>query len=1112
MCYLSRLPTAGPGKGAGADPQERFISLVKSSGKSFFRSPGLRKAAAFGIGLPLLLTSVSVLPGLPGLPVSTAAAAPAQGKAAVAQQKNIDPHDYQAGRYIVVLAEKPAATYEGGTAGIPATKPEDGRKLDAERPEVQQYQAHLEAKQVEIAQQENVAIKRNYAAAINGFSADLSADQAVKLAKDPKVLLVAPDTENAPDYSTTDFLKLSGPTGSWNTAFGGTANAGKGVVVGVIDSGYTPSNPFFAGEDVKPLAGDAQVGVPYRTGDGKIAMLKSDGDTFVGECQPGTDTGAAFDGSACNSKVLSARYFADDFVRAVPPEHRAPQELLSPVDVGSHGTHTASTAAGNANVHANLGARDMGVTSGVAPAAKLSIYKICWEDDDPNTGGCYSSSAVAAINQAILDGVDVLNYSISGSTSTTTDPVSLAFLSAASAGVFVAASAGNSGPTASTVNHGAPWLTTVAASSFSSELQGTVEFADGTKFRGASLMDRSVPASQAVLAVNAAAAGAARPELCGPNALDAGKVRAKIVVCDRGVVDRVAKSAEVKRAGGVGMILANVTPSSEDVDRHAVPTVHVNPPASQQIKDKITANPAIKVSLVNKDTTGLPVAPQPQIAGFSSRGPLLAADSDLLKPDVAAPGVAVLAGVSPIGSGGDQFGMMSGTSMASPHVAGFAALILAKNAKWSPATVKSAMMTTAGDIKNADGSKNGDLFATGAGQVDVAKVLTPGLVYDANDDDYLKFIQGTGLDLGIPDLGSTAPRDMNLASYALGSLTGKVEVTRTVTALTPGLYRAKANVPGVKVTVTPSILNFSAAGEKRTFKVSFENTGAPFGQFAMGSLAWQGAGKNVSSPIAVRPQPVLAPASIAFSSTSGTGTGSIPVVSGSNSPLSVKLDGLSKADASAVELVPGPLALATDASNFRKDVTVPAGAPLAKFSVFSADEAADFDMVVFDPAGQILKAQTASASETLSVENPAAGVYSVFVNLYSSPNGQPTKASVDAAVLGANVGNATLTPNPLRLANGKSGVLSLNWKNLATGSYIGRVTYGDSKASTLVSVLVTPGGTAVIPNEEQNDGDAGDGHGHDSSKKEKKEKKDKSIKDKKKQEQPEFSGRTDMKL
>ena len=159
---------------------------------------------------------------------------------------------------------------------------------------------------------------------------------------------------------------------------------------------------------------------------------------------------------------------------------------------------------GNANVETFVDGRSFGLTSGIAPAAKLSVYKVCWEDTDPNTGGCYSSSSVAAVDQAIEDGVDVLNYSISGSATSVIDPVSIAFLNAASAGIFVAASAGNSGPTASTVNHGGPWVTTVAASSFSQELQGTVEFADGTKFRGASIMNKEVKDAGVVLAANAA--------------------------------------------------------------------------------------------------------------------------------------------------------------------------------------------------------------------------------------------------------------------------------------------------------------------------------------------------------------------------------------------------------------------------------------------------------------------------------------------------------------------------------------------------------------------------------------------------------------------------------
>ena len=1010
---------------------------------------------ALTLGLPVLLSTVAISPAI---------AAPGQGSTVAGiAQKNVDPASYPDGRYIVMLAEKPAATYEGSTDGLPATKPAKGKKLDANKAEVKNYRAHLEKKQTEVAAKQNVQIQRQFSAAVNGFSATLTTDQAIKLAKDPSVLAVAPDTENAPDYSSTDFLKLSGPDGTWNTKFGGQDAAGKGVVVGVIDTGYTPDSAFFAGEEVKPLVGQPVVGVPYRTADGKIAMLKADGETFVGECQKGTGTGASFDGSACNSKVLSAHYFAEDFLRYVPAGNRAPEEQLSPVDVASHGTHTASTAAGNKGVETFVDGRSFGLTSGIAPAAKLSVYKVCWEDTDPNTGGCYSSSSVAAVEQAIEDGVDVLNYSISGSATSVIDPVSVAFLNAASTGIFVAASAGNSGPTASTVNHGAPWVTTVAASSFSQELQGTVEFADGTKFRGASIMNKEVKDAGVVLAASAAAATPpSSPALCGPGTLDPAKVAGKVVVCDRGVVARVDKSAEVARGGGVGMILVNLSNSSLDTDQHAVPTVHVNPPATQAIKDKVTATPGIKVSLVNKDTTGLPLEAQPQIAGFSSRGPLLATASDLLKPDVAAPGVAVLAGVSPIGADGAKFGFMSGTSMAAPHVAGFGALLLGKNPTWSPAMVKSAMMTSASEVKLADGSKNTDVHATGAGQVDPARMVDPGLVYDADFEDYLKFIQGTGVNLGLAS--STKPRDMNVPSFALGNLTGKIEVTRTVTALTPGVYKVKADVPGIQVNVAPAALNFKAAGETKTFKVTFENKSAALGKFAMGTLRWEGAGKTVSSPISVRPQSVVAAKDVFLSTDAGTGSADISVVSGTDSPTNMTLDGLSKADSSAVELVPGAFRGFTgvsDASTYVKTVQVPAGVPLAKFSVLSSDPNSDFDMWVVTPRG-VEQVATSSSSESLSIANPAAGKYTIYANLYSSPDGKARKASVDAAILGANVGNATITPNPLVLPNGETGKITLNWTGLQPGSYIGRITFAGASEPTFVSLVVNAAGAAVV--------------------------------------------------
>ncbi|PPB48211.1 protease [Arthrobacter pityocampae] len=1014
----------------------------------------LRTAAAIVLGLPLLVTSTAVAPAAFAAPGTSVAPQKAPAK-------DLDPAQFPAGKYIVVLADKPVATYEGGVQGIAPTKPQPGKKLDAEAQNVQQYSKFLETKQQEVAAAENVEVDRTYTAAINGFAADLSAEQAIELAKSDKVLMVAPDVENAPDYSTIDFLGLDGNKGAWKTQFGGKKNAGKGTVVGVIDTGYAPDNPFFAGKPVKPLPGNSKpkVGEPYRDADGRIAMLKADGTTFAGDCEVGED----FDGSLCNSKVVSAQYFAEAFIATVPAENRAPEEVLSPVDIDNHGTHTASTAAGNAGVTQTVDGRDFGVSAGVAPEAKISVYKTCWEDKDPNTGGCYSSAAVDAINQAILDGVDVLNYSISGSTTTTTDPVSLAFLSATSAGIFVAASAGNSGPTASTVNHGAPWMTTVAASTFNYELQGTAEFSDGTKYRGASIMRTGVPASPVVLAANAAAAGAVSPSLCGPNTLDPAKVAGKIVVCDRGVVDRTAKSAEVKRGGGVGMILVNLVDSSTDTDQHVVPTVHVNAPEALELKAKVAANPAITVALKPTDTTGKPLPPTPQIAGFSSRGPLLATDSDLLKPDITAPGVAVLAGVSTVGSKGAQFGFLSGTSMASPHIAGFAALVLAKNPAWSPAAVKSAMMTTAYPLKTATGGVETDVLAVGAGHINPASVLNPGLVYDQTVDDYLRFIQGTGVDLGIKEIKAVAAKDTNVPSFALGNLTGRTEVTRTVTAVTPGLYRATANVPGVKVTVTPAVLNFSAPGEKRTFKVSFENQSAPFGTFAAGSLTWSGQGTTVTSPVAVRPQAVKAPAEVAFTSPGPDGSGSFDVTSGTNTPIKMTLDGLSKADSTPINLEVG--------AETTKEVTVPAGAPVAKFSVLSSDPTADFDMKIILPSGAAQDVATADASETITIPNPAPGTYRIIANLYASTDNRPTAGTIDAAVLKTE-NNATLTPNPLALANGSTGKVNLAWQGLAAGSYVGRVTYAGSSAVTYVTVVVGGAGEAPAAAQEPTAGAA----------------------------------------
>lgn len=1017
------------------------------------RGGGIRKAAALAVGVPLLLSSLSMVPAI--------AAPQGPGGGAVASAK--EPPRYEDGRYIVVLTGGAAAAYEGQTAGLGATKPREGRKLDTRSANYKAYDAHLRRQQQAVAADKGVTVQKQFTAALNGFSAELTAAQAAALAKDSRVLAVEKDVENAPDYTATDFLKLTGPQGVWATQFGGEANAGKGTVVGVIDTGYAPDNPFLQGEPVKPLEGAPQVGVPYLTGEGRIAMLKADGTTFEGECQPGQGTGADFDGTACNSKVVGARYFADTFLQYVPEANRAPEELISPVDVGSHGTHTASTAAGNANVQQVIDGVDFGRSSGVAPAAKVSVYKVCWEDTNPNTGGCYTSASVEAIEAAIKDGVDVLNYSISGNNNSTTDPVALSFLNAASAGVFVSASAGNSGPTASTVNHASPWLASVAASTFPSDLLGTVKVSDGSMYRGASIMKAEVADAAVVIAADAAAAGAADANLCVAGSLDAAKVSGKVVVCDRGVVARTEKSQEVLDKGGVGMVLLNLTNSSEDADNHVVPTVHVNAPKSVELKSKLQADPALTVSLVKGDLTGEAPAPAPQIAGFSSRGPTLAAGGDLLKPDIAAPGVNVLAGVSTIGNAGEQFGFMSGTSMAAPHIAGFGALALAKQPKWSPAMVKSAMMTTAYPLVNADGSPNRDPFQGGAGHIDSTRFTDPGLVYNSGIKDWLAYLNGQGVETGAPQAGTIAARDLNLPSVALGSLVGEVQVKRQLTALVPGLYRAEASIPGVSVDVEPKALNFSKAGQTREVTLTIRNASAPMGKFATGTVTWKGP-RTVSSPIAVRPVDAQVAPSFSFTSDAGTGSGTMPLVSGSDSPIGVAVEGLAPLNQTAISKTPGPYAPTNDAHNALLRVTVPEGATFARMGVQAESEDVDWDLVVYVPNGSggltPVQRATAAASEFLDLESPRAGTYYVVVNLYSTPDNGPANAAVQAATFSGDAGNLTVDPNPIVAPNGSATSATLNWSGLSEGSYLSRLSLGENGIKTWVNVRVGGGTTA----------------------------------------------------
>ncbi len=985
-----------------------------------------RFAAATGV---LALTAALTLTSLPA---QAEPAKPGASPAAVA------------GRYIVTLKGAPIATYGGEVKGLERTRPAAGRKVNAGSSNAKRYRAYLERQQNKAAGRVGAKADKRYAVALNGFTARLTSAQARTLQRSPGVLSVVKDTPRRllDDKNPVDFLRLSGPDGAWQS-LGGKSKAGAGVVVGVLDTGYWPESASFEGA---PLGTTAPTSAdpyrPWRVGN-QTLMVKSDGGTFTGACQAGENTAANFAGTECNTKVISARYFNTTYKDAVEVAER--NDFLSPRDRDGHGSHTASTAAGNADKAVSIRGRSFGNISGVAPAAKIAVYKVCWTSTSDPEGACYNGDSLDAIERAVLDGVDVINYSISSSDSLD-DPVDQAFRAAAAAGIFVSTSAGNSGPGASTLDHVAPWETTVAASTVA-PYAGTVVLGNGAKYAGISTTVFSNIGPAALVAagrVRKSGVSVARSSVCLAHTLDPAKAEGKIVVCDRGVNDRVEKSAEVDRAGGIGMVLVNLTDNSRDADTHAVPTVHLNVPRSITVRDYALTTGA-KATLKRGNLTTTPIA-YPQVAGFSSRGPSVGVDGDLLKPDIAAPGVAVLAAVSPVTAGGRNFDFYSGTSMSAPHVAGAAALYFGEKPTWSPMAVKSAMMTSSARVKNKDGSQNRDYYAQGAGNIRPREMFNPGLIFDSGPVDWERFMVGAGFDLG-PEVDPIDPSDYNSPSIAIGRLVGEQTVTRKLTAVTPGLYTAAVSVDGVNATVTPSMLTFTQPGQTRTVNVTLSRRSAPIGKVAFGSLTLTSNAVTVRAPIAVTPQAVDAPDVVRGTGTSGTSTYSLKPGFTGQFPITAR--GLSAAAVQQGQVTDDDL----DAFD-EYTTNVPAGTRVARFTSQAVNPAGDIDLEVYGPEGELVAVSAGPTGfETATLFDPSPGAYTVVVYPFADPPNQPSTAyTYKAWSVGPKLANFSVSPTKPNAKEGKPISPSLTWTALDPAkSYLGYVEYLDG-TGTMVEI------------------------------------------------------------
>jgi len=940
---------------------------------------------------------------------------------------------YKDGRYIVTFIDEPVASYDGYERGFAATRPAPGRKLDPSSPAVQAWQRHLEAKHDAALGRVGASKIYDYTVTNNGVSADLTGHQAASLAKMPGVVAVAEDELEQPDTTLTpSFLGLDQPgTGLW-AQLGGAPNAGAGVVVGVIDTGIWPESTAFAGGSGIPIPAD-----------------------WHGKCQGGEQ----FSKRLCNDKLIGARYYTKGFGLSFI----ALEDYISPRDGDGHGSHTASTAAGNHGTNVTIDGNAIGTGSGMAPGAKVAAYKVCWEGRPGISPGCFNSDSVAAINDAVLDGVDVLNFSIGGSSeSDVLDSVAQAFRGASNAGVYVANSAGNSGPGASTLDHPAPWVTTVAAGTHLRAFQA-VELGNGARYVGASTT-ASLPTAQALVtsvSVKLAAADADDAALCVPGTLDPALAAGKVVQCDRGVVDRIAKSFEVQRAGGIAMVMTNTAPNSLNGDYHPIPSVHVDEVARAAILSYVEAAGATATAkIVPLTAAELAAAPQvPEIATFSSRGPSVTTDGDILKPDIAAPGVDVVAAVAPPFHFGRSWDYLSGTSMASPHIAGIGALMKAAHPTWMPSEIKSALMTTARDTV----SSATDPFAQGAGFVNPNEAVDPGLVYPTGPNEYRQFLVGLGVQFAPPfdTLTPVSASDLNSASISIGKLAGTETVTRRVKNVgsTPATYTAAAIVPGFDVVVTPSVLTL-APGAEASFSVAFtldEDDPAPLDAWAIGSLTWTGAGNVARSPIALEPVAVSAPTEI-HAVASADGSEDFEIVAGSLEPLTLTMSGLVGVTPVAGDVTTGEFDIAdpvADADTDRYTVTVPADTKAARFDLDSLDDTADLDLFVYLDGEFLDLSASGAADEQVTLLAPDPGTYDVYVNGFATPGGSTGYSLANFVVPPVDAGNSTISPNPVPPPGelGTPSTVTVSWAGLdAAQRWLGVISYSGSDQVTYLSV------------------------------------------------------------
>lgn len=941
--------------------------------------------------------------------------------------------------FIVMMDEPPAASYEGDNPQFERTRPRHGRKLNTRSAAVRNYRSHLRGRHDKIFVDSGVDPENrvyDYTVAFNGFAANLTTEEAATIARQPGVALVVRGnvyqlhTDNSPKY-----LGLTASGGPWVRGFDG-----EDVVVGILDTGIWPEHPSFADDGSFGPAPDSFNGSGCDFGN---EDFNSNDSPFV-----------------CNNKLLVARSFGLAIHGGTGAS--LPQgEYLSARDANGHGSHTASTAAGNSEVMASIFGQDFGVISGIAPRARIAAYKTCWP-------GCHESDIVAAIEQAVSDGVDVLNLSLGGAFFPNLGPMDIALLGAVEAGVFVAVSAGNEGPRSESVGGPAwsPWVTTVGASNQDRTFEGTVALENGVQIMGASIAGET----DLLTLVDAQDAG---DLYCRPGQLDASVVSGKIVLCRGGLVARTEKSRAVSLAGGLGTVIFNPDDTRELFTvNHFAPTVHVKHSDGIAIKRYIIATHGQGRAQLSGGLFANIQAPL--LARFSSRGPNLwklnwrDKVQDIIKPDVTAPGHVVLAANSPTPVGGVQgqyFQAISGTSMSSPHVAGIFALLKQAHPDWTPAMAKSALMTTAHQdvLKRDSFIMQANPFDIGAGQIvpggewSKQSIDEPGIVYNTDSRDYRGFLCGvaphwladpaTECDSLSMDGVSFDPPQLNLPSIGVSDLAGSRTIRRTITSVSKErgwrTYIASVDAPdGYEMTVFPSSVRLRN-GQSVSYDITIrQGPYAELDEWRFGSLTWSEASGEyqASSPVAVKAIGLETPQLI--EATGQLGTLSFGAKFGYSGPYLATGSGLA---------TPTILNVPTNALFVVGAINVSDSSHLRlSMSPEDFEPGVDLLLCVTPPDGDMICSDSRGITdERIDIVAPSDGIYDISIlniSMFVGGNGGTTDGNLNYWVVPSfGSENLLIESAPTSAVIGQEESVVVSWSGLAANeNYLGVVSHHDA--------------------------------------------------------------------